>query len=153
VTSVNHPYLEVALEAALRIGKMSDDGAERRRLYARLAGGLRSRGNLRDLLDRWARGLLHPAYIMDVVGMGLMLWGARAALKRQTVAPAILAVAWSWTAATMWRATVDRFWYASLGRELYAGRVELWLAPVITVLAVLPMIASLAVVLKQARSE
>jgi hypothetical protein len=98
-------------------------------------------------------GLLHPAYIMDVVGMGLMLWGARAALKRQTVAPAILAVAWSWTAATMWRATVDRFWYVSLGRELYAGRVELWLAPVITVLAVLPMIASLAVVLKQARSE
>jgi hypothetical protein len=98
-------------------------------------------------------GLLHPAYVMNVLGMGLMFWGVRAALQGRPVAPAILAVAWSWNAATMWRATVDRFWYVSLGRELYAGRVELWLGPIITALAVLPMIASLVLVLKQTHSD
>ena len=103
-----------------------------------------------SIAGRW--GLLHPAYLMNVVGMVLMFWGVRAALTRQGIAPALLAVAWSWTAATMWRATVDRFWYVSLGRELYAGRMELWLGPIITALAVLPMVASLVLLLKQRHS-
>lgn len=82
-----------------------------------------------------------------------MSWGALSALKRRTIAPALLSIAWSWTAATMWRATADRFWYVSIGRELYAGRTELWLAPIITALAVLPMVAALALVLKQKHSD
>ena len=90
---------------------------------------------------------------MNVLGMGLMSWGALSALKRRTIAPALLSIAWSWTAATMWRATADRFWYVSIGRELYAGRTELWLAPIITALAVLPMVAALALVLKQKHSD
>jgi hypothetical protein len=89
------------------------------------------------------RGLLYGAYIMNALGMMMLLWGAASGLKGRANAAAILAVAWSWTAATMWRATADRFWYASLGRGLYFGNSELWAAPIVTALAVIPMIASM----------
>jgi hypothetical protein len=99
------------------------------------------------------RGLIHPAYVMNVIGMAMMCWGATAMWRLRPHAPGLLAAAWSWTAATMWRATADRFWYVSLGRELPGGTVELWLGPLVTLLALLPMAGALVLVFRQAHSE
>jgi hypothetical protein len=96
------------------------------------------------------RGVIHPAFLMNVIGMAMMLGGAISTWRDRLYAPGLLAAAWSWTAATVWRATADRFWYVSLGRELPGGTGELWLGPVITVLAVLPMIGSLILVFRHA---
>lgn len=98
------------------------------------------------------RGFLYSSYIANLVGMGLMLWGAVAAKKGQSVGPALLATGWSWTAATFWRATSDRFWLTSLGIPLYAGPVELWLAPIVTALAVVGLVASLLLVFRSQRA-
>src|SRR6266542_350575 len=58
-------------------------------------------------------GLLFSAYIMNLMGMALMLWSAFAARRAQPTAPGLLAAGWAWTAATLWRATSDRFWWVS----------------------------------------
>lgn len=89
------------------------------------------------------RGFLYSSYIANVVGMGMMLWGSVATRKGQPFGPGLLATGWSWTAATFWRATSDRFWLTSLGMPLYAGPMELWLAPIVTGLAVVGLAASL----------
>jgi len=81
--------------------------------------------------------------------MGLMLWGAIATRKRAPAGAAVLAIGWSWTAATFWRATSDRFWWVSLGHPLYAGPVELWLAPALTALAVAGLAASMVLVFRR----
>lgn len=96
-------------------------------------------------------GFLYSSYILDVVGMGLMLWGAVRTRRGSPAGSAVLAVGWSWTAATFWRATSDRFWWVSLGHELYAGPMELWLAPALTAVAVAALAASMVLVFRQAR--
>jgi hypothetical protein len=99
------------------------------------------------------RGFIYSSYVLNVVGMGLMLWGAVATRKRAPAGSALLAIGWSWTAATFWRATSDRFWWVSLGHPLYAGVVELWLAPALTALAVAGLCASMVLVFRQERSS
>ena len=39
-------------------------------------------------------GLLHSGYIMNVVGMGLMFWGAATARRFEPAGPALLAIGW-----------------------------------------------------------
>lgn len=96
-------------------------------------------------------GLLYSSYIMNVIGMGLMCWGAITARRHAPEGPAVLATGWSWTAATFWRATSDRFWWASQGHGLWAGNIELWLAPLFTALAVGLLVASMVLVFRQAK--
>lgn len=93
-------------------------------------------------------GLLYASYIMNVLGMGLMLWGALSAKNGKPYAPGVLTAGWAWTAATFWRATSDRFWWVSKGEKLFAGTTELWLAVLLTALAVLGMVACLVLVLR-----
>jgi hypothetical protein len=85
---------------------------------------------------------------MNVLGMGLMLWGAVSARAGRSFAPGLLTAGWSWTAATFWRATSDRFWWVSSGGALYAGRIELWLGPAFTALALAGLAGSLVLVLR-----
>lgn len=99
------------------------------------------------------RGVLHPAFAMSVIGMALLCAGAVTVWRERPYGPGLLAAAWSWMAATMWRAAADRFWYVSLGRELPGGDVELWLGPVVTALAVAPMVGSLLLLLRQHSSK
>jgi hypothetical protein len=89
------------------------------------------------------RGFLYSSYIANIVGMGLMLWGGVATRRGKPFGPGLMATGWSWTAATFWRATSDRFWLTSLGMHLYAGPMELWLAPIVTALAVVGLLASM----------
>jgi hypothetical protein len=98
-------------------------------------------------------GFLHSNYILNMVGMGLMLWGAVATRKGKPTGPAVLAIGWSWTAATFWRATSDRYWWVSQGHQLYAGPIELWLAPALTALAVGGLVASIVLIFRQHRSS
>jgi hypothetical protein len=98
------------------------------------------------------RGLLYSSYIANVAGMCLLLWGGIAMRRSRPAGPGLLAAGWAWTAATFWRATSDRFWLSSLGMPLYAGPVELWLAPILTALAVAGLAASLALLLSASRS-
>lgn len=100
-------------------------------------------------------GLLYGGYLMNVVGMALMLWSAVAGWRRRVTAPGLLAVGWSWTAATFWRATSDRFRFAELNGGLSGpvwgggggGEAELWAACVLTALACAGMAVSLHLVL------
>ena len=95
-------------------------------------------------------GLLYSAYILNVVGMALMFWGAMSARRFEPAGPALLSIGWSWTAATFWRATSDRFWWASQGNQLWAGNTELWLAPLLTAATVGLLIASMVLVFRTA---
>jgi hypothetical protein len=95
-------------------------------------------------------GFLHPSFILNVVGMSLMFWGGVAVRNRRPAGPAVAAIGWSWTAATFWRATSDRFWWVSQGHELWAGRVELWLAPALTALALGGLVMSMVLVFRTA---
>jgi hypothetical protein len=94
------------------------------------------------------RGFMNPSYVENIVGMGLMLWGAVSAKRGRPFAPGLLTTGWSWTAATFWRATADRFWWVSLGYDLFAGRIELWLGPILTALAVIGLSGSLVLVFR-----
>ena len=98
------------------------------------------------------RGFAYSGYVANILGMTLMLLGGIATKGAKPFGPALLAAGWSWTAATFWRATSDRFWATSLGMPLYAGRIELWLAPIITALAVTGSVASLVLVFRSQRS-
>ena len=94
-------------------------------------------------------GFLYSSYLANVLGMALMLWGAIAARRGHPAGPGLLAAGWSWTAATFWRATsVSANWPSSLGMPLDAGPVELWLAPIVTSLAVAAVVASLVLLVK-----
>ena len=93
-------------------------------------------------------GFLYSSYLANVLGMALMLWAATAARRGRPEGPGLLAAGWSWTAATFWRATSDRYWLSSLGMPLYAGPVELWLAPIVTSIAVAAVVASLVLLVK-----
>ena len=95
------------------------------------------------------RGILNQGYIANLIGMALMARGALAAKNDRAAAPGLLAAGWAWTAATFWRATAQRFWAMEHGYTLYAGSIELWLAPMITALALLGMVASLVLVARR----
>jgi hypothetical protein len=98
-------------------------------------------------------GLIYSAYIMNVLGMVLMFLGALVGMRGRAVAPGVLTAGWSWTAATFWRATSDRFSFTAIGGALYSGRIELWLAPMLTALACLGLLATLRLVVQASRSR
>lgn len=98
-------------------------------------------------------GLIYSAYIMNVLGMALMLLGALFGKRGRAVAPGVLTAGWSWTAATFWRATSDRFSFTAIGGSLYFGRIELWLAPILAALACVGLAASLRLVVQASRSS
>jgi hypothetical protein len=85
--------------------------------------------------------------------MALLFLGALFGKRGRAVAPGVLTAGWSWTAATFWRATSDRFSFTAIGGDLYFGRIELWLAPVLTALACLGLLASLRLVILASRSK
>src|SRR5215471_14479007 len=64
-------------------------------------------------------GLLYGSYIMNIVGMLLMFVGAVAGWRGRPSAPGLLGIGWSWTAATFWRATSDRYWWVAEGHQLF----------------------------------
>jgi hypothetical protein len=82
-----------------------------------------------------------------------MLWGALAVRRGRPAGAAILAIGWSWTVATFWRATSDRYWWAANNGKLFAGNAELWIAPVLTLITVASLVASMVLILRQERER
>jgi hypothetical protein len=82
--------------------------------------------------------LLNPFYIVDLVAMGLLLYGASRSLQaRPRSTPGALCAAYAWTAANGWRATWGRAFELRDGGQLDHGLVELWVVGGATLLSLL----------------
>lgn len=90
-------------------------------------------------------------YAVNVLGVGIMLWGTVSLRRSRPYAEGVLATGWGWTTATFWRGTNLRYWLAAHGEPLYFGQVELWLGPVFTILAGAALAGSLVLLLNHHR--
>lgn len=100
----------------------------------------------------WSDGLTDPFYLVDLIAMALLLWGAVHSLRaRPNAAPGVLCGAFGWTAANGWRATFGRIQEISQGGTLDHGAAELWLVSIGTGLALLLFGLSLYLVVQITR--
>jgi hypothetical protein len=101
----------------------------------------------------WRYGLLNPFYIVDLIAMILLGWGAlrslRAAPRRS---PAVLCAAYGWTAANAWRSTTLRIYEVRGGARLDYGDTEYWIV-IISTLLILACFALSLWLVAQAREE
>jgi hypothetical protein len=75
----------------------------------------------------WPGGLWHPFYLVDLIAMALLLWGAVHSLRaRPQRSPGLLCGAYGWAAANGWRATFWRLSELRAGGELEYGVREAW---------------------------
>ena len=76
----------------------------------------------------WSDGLLSPFYLVDLIAMVLLLWGAvHSLLARPRCAPGLLCGAYGWAAANGWRATFGRVAELRAGGTLTHGPAEAWI--------------------------
>ena len=84
----------------------------------------------------WSRGLLNPFYLVDLIAMVLLLWGAVHALRaRPRYAPGLLCGAYGWASANGWRAAFGRLAEIRSGGELDYGILEMWVVGIATAIA------------------
>jgi hypothetical protein len=99
----------------------------------------------------WAGTLLNSGYVVNVVGVGIAIWGALSVRAGHPYAEGVLATGWAWTTAVFWRGTNLRYWLAGRDEPLAFGSLELWLGPVFTVLAATALVVSLVVLVTRHR--
>ena len=90
-------------------------------------------------------------YAVNVLGVGLAVWGALALRRRESYAEGFLAAGWAWTTAAAWRATNLRYWYAAEVGELDFGRVELRVGPLLVIVAAVALLGSLVLLVSRSR--
>ena len=88
-------------------------------------------------------------YTVNVVGVGITLWGSVSLRRGRAYGEGVLAAGWAWTAAVFWRATNLRYWYAAEIGDLSFGPIELWLAPLFTAMAVGAFLCSLVLLVRR----
>lgn len=88
-------------------------------------------------------------YTVNVIGVGIMVWGAISARRGRHYAEGLLTAGLGWTTAVFWRATNLRYELAAAGESLYFGSIELWLAPAFTALGAALFVASLVLLVRQ----
>jgi hypothetical protein len=88
-------------------------------------------------------------YVVNVVGVGMSLWGAISLRRGRPYAEGVLATGWGWTTAVFWRATNLRYGLAADGEALSFGSLELWLAPLFTMMAAAALVASLVLLVNR----
>jgi hypothetical protein len=98
-----------------------------------------------------AHTLLLSGYAVNVLGVGVMLWGVISLRRGRPHAEGVLATGWAWTTAVFWRGANLRYWLAAEGEPLYYGRQELWLAPVFTMMAAAALASSLVLLVSRRR--
>ncbi|MEM7219423.1 MAG: hypothetical protein AAF515_13740 [Pseudomonadota bacterium] len=97
-------------------------------------------------------GLMNPYYLVDLVAILLMIWGAwRSWRARPGSAVAVLIAGYAWASANGWRATFDRVERMQAGGELDFGNIELLVVGGSTLLAIVVLI--LLLVIATARQE
>ena len=102
----------------------------------------------------WRHGLLNPFYIVDLIAMALMLWGAVRSLRaRPASSPAILAAAYAWTVANGWRATFGRMFEILEGGTLDHGTAEMWAVAIATAIGLACLILSLYLTVRSEHSD
>lgn len=103
-------------------------------------------------VETWAslpHGLWSPFYIVDLIAMALLLWGAiRSLLARPQRSPAILCAAYAWTVANGWRATFGRLAELSRGGMLDHGYAEMYTVSIATAIGLGYLLLSLYLVVK-----
>jgi hypothetical protein len=93
-------------------------------------------------------GVFRFSYLVDLVGIGLLATGAWAAWRGRGHCGALLATGWAWTAANFWRGTMDRYATSARGLLPWAHRHELWIGPLVTVVAIAAVAASLWIAIR-----
>jgi hypothetical protein len=108
-------------------------------------------------LETWVSlpdGLTNPFYLVDLIAMALLLYGAVFSLRaRPRSAPGVLCAAYGWTAANGWRATFDRVFELRAGGELEHGAAELCAVGCGTVLVLACFALSIWLVLRVGKSQ
>ena len=103
-------------------------------------------------VETWASlpdGLWNPFYIVDLIAMILLFWGAMRSLRaRPASSPAILCAAYAWAGANGWRATFGRIFEVLRGGELDHGVGELWAVGIATAIGLLCLALSLYLVVR-----
>jgi hypothetical protein len=93
----------------------------------------------------WSGGLLNPFYLVDLIAMILLFWGALHSLRaRPQCAPGLLCGAYGWVAANGWRATAGRLEHLQAGGELHYGAAEMWTVAIATAIALACFVTLLA---------
>jgi hypothetical protein len=100
-----------------------------------------------------AHTLLLSGYAVNVLGVGIMLWGVISLRGGRPYAEGVLATGWGWTTAVFWRGANLRYWLAAQGEPLSYGPMELWLAPVFTMMAAAALLGSLVLLVSRARGS
>jgi hypothetical protein len=97
----------------------------------------------------WKDGLWNPFYVVDLIAMLLLGWGAVRSLRaRPGSAPSVLCAAFAWSAANGWRATFGRMFELLEGATLDNGAVEMWFVSIGTAIALACLILSLYLVVR-----
>ena len=90
-------------------------------------------------------------YVVNVLGVAITLWAVWTLGKGRPYAQGLLATGWAWTTAVFWRASNLRYSIAHDGRPLDFGTLELWLAPVFTLLAAAALVGSIVLLVNRER--
>lgn len=91
-----------------------------------------------ETIYSWSFGLVSPYYLVDAIGVGLLIVGVTHSVRaRPRARPALLTVGWAWMSANFWRATLARAEYVRAGGELDFDTAELRLAIATTGFAII----------------
>ena len=105
-------------------------------------------------VETWAslpEGLWNPFYIVDLIAMTLLFWGAVRSLRaRPAPSPAVLCAAYAWSVANGWRATFDRVFELLGGGTLAHGSAEMCAVACATAIGLACLILSLYLVVRSA---
>jgi len=103
-------------------------------------------------VETWAslpEGLWNPFYLVDLIAMILLFWGAmRSLLARPASSPAVLCAAYAWSVANGWRATFGRMFELLRGETLDHGAAEMWAVSIATAIGLVCLILSLYLVVR-----
>jgi hypothetical protein len=92
-------------------------------------------------------------YVVNVLGVGITLWGVISLHRGRQYAEGVLAAGWGWTTAVFWRGANLRYWLAAEGKPLGYGPLELWLGPVFTMIAGTALLGSLVLLVSRHRGS
>lgn len=97
----------------------------------------------------WADGLWNPFYLVDLIAMILLFWGAMRSLRaRPASSPAVLCAAYAWSVANGWRATFGRMFELLEGGKLDHGAAEMWAVSIATAIGLACLILSFYLVIR-----
>lgn len=94
-------------------------------------------------------GLWNPFYLVDLIAMILLFWGATRSLRaRPDQSPAVLCAAYAWSVANGWRATLGRTFEILEGGNLDYGATEMCAVAIATAIGLGCLVLSFFLVVR-----